>query len=110
MKKKLNEKLITYFDLSQPTGIGIEDGYIKFINDIFKKRVLLVREDLRENIDELLEMLSERNEKLIRLFYGINDERKTARKIAKEFNMSYQRFYEIKKKTFFILKQRKMNY
>lgn len=34
MKKKLNEKLITYFDLSQPTGIGIEDGYIKFINDI----------------------------------------------------------------------------
>lgn len=110
MKKKLNEKLITYFDLSQPTGIGIEDGYIKFINDIFKKRVLLVREDLRENIDELLEMLSERNEKLIRLFYGINDERKTARKIAKEFNMSYQRFYEIKKKTFnIILKSNKLN-
>jgi len=58
----------------------------------------LIYESLRKEIDRALETLSEREQQIIRMFFGLDGKEKTLEEIGKEFNLTRERVRQIKEK------------
>lgn len=106
ISKKIEEKLITYFDLSSPTGIGKKDGYIKLLEDIFNKNIFfLTDKDIKNNINDIISELPYRKREVIQLYYGINEEKKGSKEICNKFNITRESVRNIKERAIIIIQK-----
>ncbi|MBO4203523.1 sigma-70 family RNA polymerase sigma factor [bacterium] len=65
---------------------------------------LAERNILRENLDEILGMLEEREAKIIKMRYGIDGPKYTLEQVGKEFNVTRERVRQIEQKVIVKLK------
>ena len=98
---KLKEYVLTYSSLNVPIGedgdtelgeVIPDDGVIP-IEEIIENRVL------RENLEEILDTLTPREEKVLRLRFGFDDNRpRTLEEVGKIFNVTRERIRQIEVK------------
>lgn len=98
---KLKEYVLTYSSLNVPIGedgdteLGevIPDDAVIPIEEIIENRVL------RENFEEILDTLTPREEKVLRLRFGFDDNRpRTLEEVGKIFNVTRERIRQIEAK------------
>ncbi|NIX58923.1 MAG: sigma-70 family RNA polymerase sigma factor, partial [candidate division Zixibacteria bacterium] len=78
-------------DVTQYLDLLENPEYIPYDDQIMK-------ETLREKVDDMLKHLSEREEKIIRMRFGFNGEAKTLEEIGKEVGLSRERVRQIEKR------------
>ena len=109
---KVTEALmITSEPVSLDTNVGDEED--SFLSDFVKDEKAVSPEDetirimLHEEIDKMLETLSERERQIIRLRYGLDDDKpRTLEEIGREFHVTRERIRQIESKAIRHLRKR----
>ena len=105
ISKKLKENLISYFDLSNNTGVGEKNNYITLLNDIFDVNIFfLADKNIRNNIDNLISTLPEKEKTIIKMYYGLNEKEKGSKEICEKYGITRERARQIKERAIRMIK------
>ncbi len=98
---KLKSYVLTYSSLNVAVGDAEETELGEFIPDegLMSVEEMVEQADLRRIIDSVLATLTEREERIIRLRYGLDDGRKrTLEEVGQEFHVTRERIRQIEAK------------
>ncbi len=105
ISKKLKENLISYFDLSSNTGVGERNNYITLLNDIFDVNIFfLADKNIRNNIDNLISTLPDKEKTIIKMYYGLNEKEKGSKEICEKYGITRERARQIKERAIRMIK------
>ena len=105
ISKKLKENLISYFDLSNNTGVGEKNNYITLLNDIFDVNIFfLADKNIRNNIDNLISTLPDKEKTIIKMYYGLNEKEKGSKEICEKYGITRERARQIKERAIRMIK------
>ncbi len=98
----------TYVSLDTPLKNSEDTSYLELLEnpDFISYDDQLIQETLKSQINDLLKHLNPREEKILRMRFGFNDDPKSLDEIGKEMGLSRERVRQIEKKAKMALKQK----
>ncbi len=105
--KRLQEVIFGNISLDSEVGDDGKNSIGDLIPDTktFRPDQLLEREVIKENLNKILQMLDDREAKIIKMRYGIDGPRYTLEQVGAEFNVTRERVRQIEQKVLQKLKE-----
>ena len=94
---KVNNRLVS---MDAPFVDGEDNSLLDVLadNDMPMADKALVQESLRKEIDRAIELLNDREQKVVRAFFGIGSPEMTLEEIGEKYNLTRERVRQIKEK------------
>ena len=105
---KVNNRHVS---MDAPFVDGEDDSLLDVLadNDMPMADKALVQESLRKEIDRAIELLNDREQKVVRAFFGIGSPEMTLEEIGEKYNLTRERVRQIKEKAIRRLRHNKKN-